>query len=88
MSRADSTLSAAPLYFIRVLTRIETPTSFTAIRKPRPGVRQAVTMWLRAALRRHRSRVLLATMDDTILRDIGLTRSEAMTEAEKPFWRP
>lgn len=36
---------------------------------------------------RHRTRRHLLAMDDRMLRDVGLGRSEATTEAEKPFWR-
>lgn len=36
---------------------------------------------------RHRSRVKLASLDDRMLRDIGITRTEALQEAGKPFWR-
>ena len=33
-----------------------------------------------------RERRELARLDDTILRDIGLTRDEAMREAKRSFW--
>jgi uncharacterized protein YjiS (DUF1127 family) len=36
------------------------------------------------ALRRQRRR--LARLDDAALRDIGLTRSDARQEADKPLW--
>ena len=36
----------------------------------------------RVANRRH-----LAELDDRLLRDIGLSRYDAMREAAKPFWR-
>lgn len=39
-------------------------------------------------LRRGRSRRLLAEMDDRMLHDIGLTRDAALSEGDKPFWRP
>jgi uncharacterized protein YjiS (DUF1127 family) len=35
---------------------------------------------------RSRQRRALATLDDRLLRDIGLTRAEAQREATKPFW--
>lgn len=31
-------------------------------------------------------RLKLADLDDTMLRDIGLTRAEAKREAERPVW--
>ena len=36
---------------------------------------------------RARSRVLLGRLDDRMLRDMGLTRSDVEVEARKPFWR-
>ncbi|BBK29599.1 uncharacterized protein YjiS (DUF1127 family) [Stella humosa] len=36
---------------------------------------------------RYRQRVHLAQMDDRMLRDLGLTRSQALGEHDKPFWR-
>ena len=36
---------------------------------------------------RARTRRQLAMLDDRLLRDIGITRLEARSEAEKPFWR-
>lgn len=35
---------------------------------------------------RRRTRAHLASLDDRILRDIGLSRYDAHKEAEKPFW--
>ncbi len=37
--------------------------------------------------RRLRDRRALAVMSDRSLRDIGLTRYDALYEADKPFWR-
>ena len=36
---------------------------------------------------RYRQRVHLGQMDDRMLRDIGMSRGEAMHEYDKPFWR-
>ena len=36
---------------------------------------------------RARQRRILATFDDRLLSDIGITRTDAMRECEKPFWR-
>lgn len=36
---------------------------------------------------RARQRRALATLDDQMLRDIGVTRVEVARECEKPFWR-
>ena len=43
----------------------------------------AILQWQERARQRH----MLAMMDDHLLRDIGLDRSAARVEAEKPFWR-
>ena len=37
--------------------------------------------------RRAEERQMLVTMSDMMLRDIGITRCDAMNEASKPFWR-
>jgi len=37
---------------------------------------------------RARSRVLLGRMDDRMLRDMGISRSDVDVEVAKPFWRP
>jgi uncharacterized protein YjiS (DUF1127 family) len=49
--------------------------------------------WLRTLLfwnersRQRRRLGELADLNDYLLKDIGLTRDEALREAEKPFWR-
>jgi uncharacterized protein YjiS (DUF1127 family) len=37
---------------------------------------------------RARSRHQLARLDARMLKDIGLSRLDALREADKPFWRP
>lgn len=37
--------------------------------------------------RRWRERQELARLDERLLRDAGLSRYDALTEASKPFWR-
>jgi uncharacterized protein YjiS (DUF1127 family) len=46
------------------------------------GPAALVARWLH----RGRSRRALASLDDHLLRDIGLTATEARRESEKPFW--
>jgi uncharacterized protein YjiS (DUF1127 family) len=41
-----------------------------------------VALWIE----RGRSRGVLATLDDHQLRDIGVSRADALHESEKPFW--
>lgn len=36
---------------------------------------------------RRRERRQLAELDDRLLRDIGVERTDALREARKPFWR-
>ena len=47
---------------------------------------QALAMPRLWARRRH-DRCALLQLDGHMLRDIGITRVEAVGEAEKPFWR-
>jgi uncharacterized protein YjiS (DUF1127 family) len=42
---------------------------------------------VRAAWRRYRSRRRIADLDSYLLKDIGVSFSEAEAEANKPFWR-
>ncbi len=43
-----------------------------------------VALWVE----RGRSRRVLATLDDHQLRDIGISRADALLEGAKPFWMP
>lgn len=43
-----------------------------------PRLSQMVALW--------RQRRALAAMDDTQLADIGVTRTQALAEAERPVW--
>jgi uncharacterized protein YjiS (DUF1127 family) len=42
---------------------------------------------LREWRRRSRGRAQLATLDDRMLKDIGISRADAEFLANKPFWR-
>jgi len=42
---------------------------------------------MRSVAARWRERRILETLSDRELRDIGVSRSEALAEAAKPFWR-
>jgi uncharacterized protein YjiS (DUF1127 family) len=42
---------------------------------------------LREWRRRARDRAQLGTLDDRMLRDIGITRADAVFLSSKPFWR-
>jgi uncharacterized protein YjiS (DUF1127 family) len=65
---------------------------------PQQVPRRAVRRWLKPTLsgvaatlyewlRRRRDRAELATLDDRMLRDIGVSRTEVLHEINKPFWR-
>lgn len=43
--------------------------------------------WAELALERRRERARLAALEPRLLRDIGVTPAEALTESRKPFWR-
>lgn len=66
--------------------------------KTSPARRELPRYWLRRATRRaidllrawrqrRDSRIALARFDERMLRDIGITRADALREANKPFWR-
>ena len=50
---------------------------------------QSTLSWsrMRAAWRRHRSRQQITQLDAHMLKDSGVSFSEAEAEANKPFWR-
>ncbi|NVK43551.1 MAG: DUF1127 domain-containing protein [Oceanospirillaceae bacterium] len=43
---------------------------------------------LRRAWERSQSRRDLLALDDHMLKDIGISRADAVREGDKPFWRP
>ncbi|MGF1627121.1 MAG: DUF1127 domain-containing protein [Alphaproteobacteria bacterium] len=46
-----------------------------------------VVQWLEQGLEVHRQRQALRSMDDHMLRDIGVTRADVERETRKPLWR-
>ncbi len=54
---------------------------------PRPEGAIDLLGWFAGALQRSRGRGSLAELDDRLLRDIGVSRAEALRESGKPFWR-
>jgi len=68
-------------------TRIEL--DFRTVSRPalrRPSGQGLIT-GIRDAAMRWRERRMLETLDDRMLRDIAISRSQALAEACKPFWR-
>jgi uncharacterized protein YjiS (DUF1127 family) len=57
--------------------------------RPAPSNRRPSALFslLATWIERARQRDALAGLDDQMLRDIGITRVEAVRECEKPFWR-
>lgn len=58
--------------------------------KPGPNLMRLATVLattIRTWRRRSRSRAELAEMEQRHLNDLGLSRSHALVEASKPFWR-
>jgi uncharacterized protein YjiS (DUF1127 family) len=43
--------------------------------------------WYARCSARSRQRQALAQLDDHLLKDIGVTRQQAIAEAAKPFWK-
>ena len=54
---------------------------------PRLDVGRALAALERWVERRRQRRALLA-LDDSLLKDIGLSPADAWQEGSKPFWRP
>jgi uncharacterized protein YjiS (DUF1127 family) len=67
-------------------------TSFPAAAAIRTGINTSLTCWSQVKRcftewpLRARSRSELITLNDWILRDIGVSRFDAKSEASRPFW--
>ncbi len=48
---------------------------------------RALILWLLDLSERRRQRATLMSLDDRLLKDIGLTRADAEREYDKPLWR-
>lgn len=44
--------------------------------------------WLHAAYRIYRQRRALLALDAAMLKDLGISRADALREGGKPFWQP
>jgi uncharacterized protein YjiS (DUF1127 family) len=68
---------------------METPMSATVLRpvrvaRPRLTMRGLIA-WLADLDARHRARLRLASLDDHLLRDIGVTRADVEAEVRRPL---
>ena len=54
---------------------------------PAPGPWRPALAWVCMAMERRRQRTRLAALEPRLLRDIGVTPTEALAESRKPFWR-
>ena len=63
---------------IAMPVRIDTTCRPATPHRRRPSIPDLVALW--------RQRRRLATLDDHLLDDIGVTRGEAETEARRPVW--
>ncbi len=62
-----------------------TYSTWRARHEPHPFV--AALLLIQRWIERTRQRRALGGLDEAMLRDIGITRLEALRECEKPFWR-
>lgn len=66
--------------------RLNAPAGYPTRGLARAGPRRLLR-WLLEGMERARQRRELAQLDARMLRDLGLTRGQALAEARKPFWR-
>lgn len=60
----------------------------TGSRAARGGYSMLRTIeWVEGMLERRRSRIALMEMSEAQLKDIGVSRSDAFGEANRPFWK-
>jgi uncharacterized protein YjiS (DUF1127 family) len=74
-ARAEERAAQALARAARIAARLEALTA-------------SVAQHIRAWYDRARQRRALEAVDDWVLRDIGISRTDAMQEHDKPFWRP
>jgi uncharacterized protein YjiS (DUF1127 family) len=65
------------------IARVERASTFSFGSLAASSLRHVLTWWERSRQRR-----ALAAVDDWILKDIGVSRADAMREHDKAFWRP
>ena len=50
--------------------------------------RPTIVRWIARSRQRRALREIAERTDDHLLKDMGVSRQEALREADKPFWRP
>jgi len=58
----------------------------TRVSASRGSTLMRVVAMIEMAMQRRRSRIALMELSDAQLKDIGISRSEAYGEANRPFW--
>lgn len=84
----DDLRSARPLRLFslafQVLSVIRQRRRLAELTSALPALLETLFTWQeRASQRRH-----LASLDDRLLKDMGIFRADVEVEASKPFWRP
>jgi uncharacterized protein YjiS (DUF1127 family) len=51
------------------------------------GLASTIRRWVARSQQRRALREIAERTDDHLLKDIGVSREEALREADKPFWR-
>jgi uncharacterized protein YjiS (DUF1127 family) len=68
------------------MSTFSTTRTDVSMRSSRGSTLLRVVAMIEMAVERRRSRLALLEMSDAQLKDIGISRSEAFREANRPFW--
>ncbi len=75
----NSTLTRTPVPGLHDLARLG-----AGLTSALPALWETLFTWQERASQRK----LLASLEDRMLKDVGISRADAEREASKPFWRP
>ena len=75
----NSTLTRTPVPGLHDLARLG-----AGLTSALPALWETLFTWQERASQRR----LLASLEDRMLKDVGISRADAEREASKPFWRP
>jgi len=62
--------------------------SNAAVRRLIASARPTIAQWFARSRQRRALREIVESNDFHLLKDIAVSREEALREADKPFWRP